>query len=233
MKILAIGAHPDDVEFLCAGTLALYAAQGHEIFIAIATNGNVGSPTLEKNEISAIRKKESVEACKLINAKLIWMNFDDEWLFDNKETRLVFIDAIREAQPDLMFIHNKCDYHPDHRNAGQIAEDCKIPVSVRLVKSNFDYLKKIPHMFYMDSIGGVEFEPEYYVDISSVIDLKVKMLRCHKSQEDWLIALYDEKPIDLMYKQSSFRGLNAGCKYAEGFRQVLTYPLVGSYKLLP
>lgn len=88
-------------------------------------------------------------------------------------------------------------------------------------------------MFYMDSIGGVEFEPEYYVDISSVIDLKGKMLRCHKSQEDWLIALYDEKPIDLMYKQSSFRGLNAGCKYAEGFRQVLTYPLVGSYKLLP
>ncbi|MBT5487260.1 MAG: PIG-L family deacetylase, partial [Deltaproteobacteria bacterium] len=86
MKILAIGAHPDDVEFLCAGTLALYAAQGHEIFIAIATNGNVGSPTLEKNEISAIRKKESLEACKLINAKLIWMNFDDEWLFDNKET---------------------------------------------------------------------------------------------------------------------------------------------------
>ena len=233
MKILAIGAHPDDVEFLCAGTLAIYAAQGHEIFIAIATNGNVGSPTLGKKEISKIRKKESLEACNLINAKLIWMNFDDEWLFDNKETRLVFIDAIREAQPDLMFIHNKFDYHPDHRNAGQIAEDCKIPVSVRLVKSNFDYLKKIPHMFYMDSIGGIGFEPEYYVDISSVIDLKEKMLRCHKSQEDWLIALYDEKPSDLMFKQCSFRGLNAGCKYAEGFRQVLTYPLVGSYKLLP
>jgi LmbE family N-acetylglucosaminyl deacetylase len=143
MNILAIGAHPDDVEFLCAGTLALYASQGHKIFIAIATNGNVGSPTLGKKEISAIRKKESLEACKLINATLIWMNFDDEWLFDNKETRLVFIDAIREAQPDLMFIHNKFDYHPDHRNAGQIAEDCKIPVSVRLVESNFEYLKWI------------------------------------------------------------------------------------------
>ena len=233
MNILSIGAHPDDVEFLCAGTLALYASQGHKIFIAIATNGNVGSPTLGKKEISAIRKKESLEACKLINATLIWMNFDDEWLFDNKETRLVFIDAIREAQPDLMFIHNKFDYHPDHRNAGQIAEDCKIPVSVRLVESNFEYLKKIPHMFYMDSIGGVGFEPEYYVDISSVIDLKEKMLRCHKSQEDWLTDLFDEKPSDLMFKQSSFRGLNAGYKFAEGFRQVLTYPLISSYKLLP
>ena len=59
------------------------------------------------------------------------------------------------------------------------------------------------------------------------------MLRCHKSQEDWLIALYDQKPCDLMDKQSSFRGLNAGYKYAEGFKQVITYPLVGSYKLLP
>ena len=122
MNILAIGAHPDDVEFLCAGTLALYAAQGHNVFIAVATNGNVGSPTLGNKEIRSIRKKESEEACKLINAKLIWMDFDDEWLFDNKETRLVFIDAIREANPEVMFIHNKSDYHPDHRNAGQIAE---------------------------------------------------------------------------------------------------------------
>ena len=57
MKILAIGAHPDDVEFLCAGTLALYAAQGHEIFIAIATNGNVGSPTLEKMRLVPLEKR--------------------------------------------------------------------------------------------------------------------------------------------------------------------------------
>ena len=233
MNILAIGAHPDDVEFLCAGTLALYASEGHNIYIAVATNGNVGSPTLSKSEIGKIRKNESIESCKKINAKLIWMDFDDEWLFNDKKTRLVFIDAIRESEADIMFIHNVNDYHPDHRNAGQIAEDCKIPVSVRLVKSNFDYLKKIPHMFYMDSIGGIGFEPEYYVDISSVIDLKEKMLRCHKSQEDWLIALYDQKPSDLMNIQSTFRGLNAGCKYAEGFRQVLTYPLVGSYKDLP
>ena len=94
-------------------------------------------------------------------------------------------------------------------------------------------MKKIPHMFYMDSIGGVGFEPEYYVDISSVINTKVEMLRCHKSQEDWLIALYDQKPSDLMHIQSTFRGLNAGFKFAEGFKQVLTYPLVGSYKHLP
>ena len=101
MNILAIGAHPDDIEFLCAGTLALYAKQGHKIFIAVATNGNVGSPTLSKTEISEIRKNECLQSCKLINAKLIWMNFDDEWLYDTPESRKRFIDAIRESQADI------------------------------------------------------------------------------------------------------------------------------------
>ena len=233
MNILAIGAHPDDIEFLCAGTLALYAKQGHKIFIAVATNGNVGSPTLSKTEISEIRKNECLQSCKLINAKLIWMNFDDEWLYDTPESRNKFIDAIRESQADIVFIHNKNDYHPDHRNAGKIAEDSKIPVSVRLVETNFNHLKNIPHMFYMDSIGGVGFEPEHYVDISSVIDIKTEMLDCHISQNDWLIELFDDTPSNMMRKQSSYRGYIPGFKYSEGFRQVLTYPLVGSYKLLP
>ncbi len=233
MNILAIGAHPDDIEFLCAGTLALYAKQGHKIFIAVATNGNVGSPTLSKNEISDIRKSECEESCKLLGAKLIWMNFDDEWLYDTPDSRMVFIDAIRESQADIVFIHNKNDYHPDHRNASKIAEDAKIPVSVRLVKTQFDFLENIPHMFYMDSIGGFSFEPEYYVDISNTMELKTKMLQCHKSQNDWLMELYNDTPTNMMKTQCKFRGMIPGFKYAEGFKQVLTYPLVGSYKLLP
>jgi LmbE family N-acetylglucosaminyl deacetylase len=233
MNILAIGAHPDDIEFLCAGTLALYAKEGHNIYIAVATNGNVGSPTLGKKEISKIRKNECVESCKIINAKLIWMDFDDEWLYDTPSSRLVFIDAIREAKADIVFIHNKNDYHPDHRNAGMIAEDSKIPVSVKLVKSTHNHLKNIPHFFYMDSIGGSGFEPEHYVDIASVIDIKIQMIECHKSQNDWLMELFNDTPSNMMKKQSSFRGYLPGYKYAEGFKQVLTYPLVGSYKSLP
>ena len=233
MNVLAIGAHPDDVEFLCAGTLALYAAEGHKIFIAIATNGNVGSPTLNKSQICKIRKNESLESCQKIGAELIWMNFDDEWLFNDKNTRLVFIDAIRKAKADIMFIHNTNDYHPDHRNAGQISEDCRIPVSVRLVESSEIHLKKVPHIFYMDNIGGVSFDPEVYVDVSSVIDIKRDMLACHKSQNDWMLELYDETPTEIMLKQSKFRGLNCGYKHAEGFRQLKTYPQTGSYDLLP
>ena len=78
MNILCYAAHPDDVEFLCAGTLALYASEGHKIFIAIATNGNVGSPTLSKTEISKVRKKESLDSCKKIGAQLKKFGYIEE-----------------------------------------------------------------------------------------------------------------------------------------------------------
>ena len=132
------------------------------------------------------------------------MNFDDEWLYDTPDSRMVFIDAIRESQADIVFIHNKNDYHPDHRNASKIAEDSKIPVSVRLVKTQFDFMENIPHMFYMDSIGGFSFEPEYYVDISNTMELKTKMLQCHKSQNDWLMELYNDTPTNMMKTQCKF-----------------------------
>ena len=91
MNILAIGAHPDDIEMQCAGTLALYKKQGHEIFVAVATNGNVGSPVLSREEIGNIRHKEQITSCEMIGAELIWMDYDDEWLFNDRPTRTRFI----------------------------------------------------------------------------------------------------------------------------------------------
>lgn len=234
MNILAIGAHPDDIEIQCAGTLALYAQAGHQVWMAIATNGNVGSPTHSRAEIAAIRKKEQEQSCALIGANLIWMDFDDEWLFNDRPTRSRFIDTIREAEPDVMFIHGPTDYHPDHRVAGQVAEDARIPASVRLVETALPYTKKIPHMFYMDNPTGLGFDPEAYVDISGVIETKREMLRRHVSQDDWIRAMYDDASItEMMDKNASIRGAASGYGFAEGFREVKTYPRTGSYRLLP
>jgi LmbE family N-acetylglucosaminyl deacetylase len=235
MNILAIGAHPDDIEMQCAGTLALYAKAGHKVFMAIATNGNVGSPTHTREEIGAIRKKEQEASCALIGATLIWMDFDDEWLFNTRETRVRFIDAIREADPDVMFIHGPSDYHPDRRAAGQVAEDARIPASVRLVETSLPYIKKVPHLFYMDNPTGLGFEPEAYVDVSSVMDTKRDMLRCHDSQDAWLRAVYGDHVsiTDLMETNAAARGSASGVPFAEGFREVKTYPRTGSFALLP
>jgi LmbE family N-acetylglucosaminyl deacetylase len=235
MNILAIGAHPDDIEMQCAGTLALYAAAGHKVFIAVATNGNVGSPTLSREEIAAVRHKEQLASCAVIEAELIWMDFDDEWLMNDRATRVRFIDTIRQANPDVMFIHGPTDYHPDHRIAGQVAEDARIPASVRLVETALPHIAKIPHIFYMDNPAGVDFTPEVHVDITAVMETKRRMLLCHESQDTWLRAIYGEHTsiADMMLDNAKARGLASGCTYAEGFREVKTYPRTGNYAMLP
>ena len=231
MNILAIGAHPDDIEVLCGGTLALYAEQGHQVFMAVATNGNVGTPDLSREEIARVRHEEQKRSCAVIGAELIWMNFDDEWLFNDRPTRTVFLDAIRRARPDVMFIHSANDYLADHRVAGQIAEDCRIPCSVRLVETRLPHCDKIPDMFYMDNAAGIEFQPEVWVDITSVIEKKRRMLACHQSQDVWMRKAYDASISELMERLSRMRGLAINAQFAEGFRRLRTYPASGSDRL--
>ena len=121
MKILAVGAHPDDVELLCAGTLAKYKRQGHEVALAIATNGEVGSSTLPKAEIAAVRRAEAEASAAVIGAEFHWLGYPDEFLFNDADTRLRFIDLVRQVRPDLILCHDpENDYHPDHVTSGRI-----------------------------------------------------------------------------------------------------------------
>ena len=106
MNILAIGAHPDDVEISCGGTLAKYAKLGHKVFTATATNGNVGSATLPMEEIAAIRKEEARRAAAHIGAEYICLDYDDEMFFEDKNARLAFIDLVRYCKADIILTHN-------------------------------------------------------------------------------------------------------------------------------
>ena len=141
------------------GTLALYARAGHDVTMAVATNGNVGSPTLGRQEIAEIRHAEAQRSADLIGAKLVWMDFDDEWLFNDRPTRERFIDVIRGARPDVVLAHSPTDYHPDHRNAGQVTIDARIPAAVRLVETTLPATERIPHLFLMDCVGGSTSSP--------------------------------------------------------------------------
>jgi LmbE family N-acetylglucosaminyl deacetylase len=233
MNVLAIGAHPDDLELLCAGTLARYAQAGHEVFMAIATNGEVGSATLSKEQTAKLRHEEARRSCARIGATLIWMGFPDEWLFDTPEVRARFIDAIREARPEVMLVHSTDDYHPDHRVAGQVAVDARIPSTVRLVETRLPAAERIPHIFVMDTIAGTAFEPELYVDISDVWDTKKAMLEEHRSQSEHLLRSFGIEYTEFMETQARRRGGEAGCRLAEAFREVKAFPVTGSASLLP
>lgn len=233
MRVLAIGAHPDDLEILCGGTLAKYAKRGDEVYMAIATNGEVGSIRLTREEIAAIRYEEAKRAADVIGAKLIWMNYPDEFLFNDKETRIAFVDVIRQARPDVMFVHGLNDYHPDHRTAGQIAMDARILSAVKLVETAYPPCEKIPHVFIMDNVGGYEFEPEVYVDITDTFDIKCKMLSMHESQDELLRHMYGMSYIEYMTNQAKRRGEENNTRYAEAFRSLKTYPITGGNYLLP
>lgn len=233
IKVLAIGAHPDDVELLCGGTLAKCAARGDRVGIMVATNGNVGSPTLQRDEIAAIRRQEAAAAAAVIGAELTWMNYDDEFLFHDKMTRLAFINAIRKADPDFMIVHGPNDYHPDHRICGEIAADCRIPATVRLIETEFPAMRNIPHVFIMDNVGGVGFEPEVYVDISDVFGTKRKMVEAHASQSAWLQHIYGMDYITFASHLSAQRGAVIGVQHAECFRSLPMYPVSGGAWMLP
>lgn len=233
MRILAVGAHPDDIEWTCGGTLALYRAQGAEIHLAIATRGDIGAPTGTREEIAEMRHQETIEAANLIGAEVIWMGYDDEFLFSTRETRMTFIDAIRQAAPDVMFIPSDADYHPDHRAASTLARDARIPASVPLIESEYRHVEKIPTVFIADTMGGKDFAPDAYVDITAVADLKWEMLACHKTQREWHAALYPGKFGDFARDLSRLRGLQSGCDFAEGFKILGDYPPTGGWELLP
>jgi LmbE family N-acetylglucosaminyl deacetylase len=232
MNVLAIGAHPDDCEILCGGALAKYAAAGHHVTIGIATAGDVGSPTVSREEISAIRHREAENAAGVIGAELIWLGLRDEFLFDTEEVRLLFIEMMRRADADVVFIHAEDDYHADHRTAGAIARNCRHQVDVRLIETDAPP-RPIPHMFIMDNVGSSGSHPEAYVDITAVMDTKLEMVQSHQSQADWLAAIFNMDYTEQVVTTARYRGLQRGVRYAEGFRALKDYPIVGDWTLLP
>src|SRR4051794_3380212 len=120
MNILAIGAHPDDVELNCAGTLARYAQLGHKISIAVFTSGNMGDLRVPPEELARKRKGEAEASAAIIGATLLWPAVDDEHVFPNEAQRSLMIDLLRRADPDVIITHAPNDYHPDHRYVSQL-----------------------------------------------------------------------------------------------------------------
>lgn len=218
MNVLFVGAHPDDIEIYASGTAALYAEQGHKVFFCVATNGNVGSSTLPKDEIAAIRHQEALRSVRVIGAELIWLGFDDEFLIDSVETRHAIIEAIRVAQPDVIFCHSREDYNPDHSIAGMIVDECAHMGPIPNIKTKSLPTDKIPHVYFMDTAVGVGFVPEIYVDITKTFAKKIEMVAAHASQGQWMKDIFGYDLEAFLEIPAKFRGLQARCPMAEAFR---------------
>lgn len=233
MNILAVGAHPDDVEIFCGGTLAKYKAQGHNIFIAMTTSGNQGSNRYDREEIAAIREKEQLEAAKVFGAKVRFMRYDDQGVFDIPETRRSVINAIRWANPDVILTHYPYDGSTDHAMTGKIVSEVLLSLPGNNIRADEPPISKAPSLFFWDTSAGVSFLPEVYVDITGVVDVKREAFSQHESQKEWMKQYMDEELYSFMEILSRLRGLQAGCKHAEGFIGHRMHGYMLDFKLLP
>lgn len=238
MNILAIGAHPDDIETSCGGTLAKYAKLGHKVFTATATNGNVGSATLPMDEIAAIRKEEARRAAAVIGAEYICLDYDDEMFFEDKAARLAFINLVRYCKADVILTHNPEDYNPDHELTSKIINDIAVMIPVEKIKTKEPAYDKIPIIAYFEPVNGLGFVPTEYVDITETMEIKMEMCAQHKSQVSWMQDNYkdtmDGKDFFENYRTiAKYRGIQCGVEYAEGFRMSNDAFRVVPYRVLP
>lgn len=188
LRVLIIGAHPDDAE-KAGGTAAKYIALGHKVQLVSMTNGDAGHHEMGGGPLAKRRTEEAQRAGEVIDAKYIVLDNHDGELMPTLENRREVIRLIREFQPDLVFTHRPNDYHPDHRYTGMLVQDAAYMVMVPNIVAGTLPVKKNPVIMYMsDSFTKpIPFKPDVVVDIDAVIEKKIDMYHCHKSQMyEWL-----------------------------------------------
>jgi len=231
-RVLAFGCHPDDVEYGIAGTLALLADYGYEIHIATMTGGEVGSPDLQSQQIRRIRLEESENAAKILKGIYHYAGGKDCEVEYNSEYRKKAVRIMREVAPDIVITLPPSDYMIDHEETSRLVRNAAFIASVPLYDCGTPTkpMKKVPYLYYCNAIErkdifGRSLPIHFVIDITSVIERKEQMLRCHKSQKEWLqyISGWDAYT-EQMKENSKKEGALINCSYGESFIQHLGHP---------
>jgi len=188
LNIIVIGAHPDDPEKV-GGTVYKWTQGGHNVLLVSLTNGDAGHQSLPSEELAKIRREEARRAGIVVGAKYITLDNHDGQLMPTLENRLEVVKLIREHKADLVITHRTNDYHPDHRNTGQLVLDAAYMVTVPKVLPEVPFLAKNPVFLWMSDRFEypVPFKADVCIDIDDVIEKKIDMYHEHKSQMyEWL-----------------------------------------------
>lgn len=205
-KVLVIGAHPDDPESMCAGTMLKLKEMGAEVIAVYLTSGEAGIPGKTYEEARNIRQAEARKACELMGVKSIFLSQIDGNAKVNKE-RYAEMKALIEAEkPDMVITHWPIDSHRDHRVCSILVYD-----AWRMTGRGFD-------LYYSEVMTGMQtqnFSPTLWVDITDYRDKKIQAYLCHESQElEGAVKEYHDT-------MERMRGMECQAKYAEAFVQQL------------
>lgn len=228
MIVFAIGCHPDDIEFMMGGTLLLLKAKGCEVHYMNIANGSCGTQQYGKEEIIRIRREEGMRAAGLLGAVYHGSIADDLDVFYSQTliSRVAYV--IRQVQPDILLTMSSEDYMEDHMNAGRIA------VTAAFVRGMRNYTTSPPAPPYQKDVflyhalpyGLTDMmrrtvAPEFYVDVSTVIEKKTEVLAAHTSQRDWLDKSQglDSYLITMRDMMKDVGAMSGRFEFAEGWRR--------------
>ncbi len=225
-RVLAFMAHPDDAEFLCAGTLIRLRQAGWEVHIATMTPGDCGTMTEDRWAISARRTAEARAAAKLIDATYHCLDERDCMIVYDKPTLQKCYDLFRRVSPKLVFTLSPVDYMLDHTETSRIARSASFAFGAPNVSAfPLQSHSGVPHLYYCDPMEAIDpfgnlVKPTTYVDVGDQLPKKTEMLACHASQREWLRAHHGtDEYIDSMTRHAAMRGREAGVFAAEAFVQ--------------
>ena len=227
-RVLAAVAHPDDIEFLMAGTLLLLKSAGAELHFWNLAGGSLGSKRLGRSKIAATRKSEARAAARLAGAKIHAPLFDDLAIFYDRPSLARVAAVVRRVRPTIILTHALADYMEDHQNTARLV------TTAAFSRAMSNYVSQPPEPSYDETVtlyhalphglrGPLDERPRptHYVDIATVIETKRLMLACHQSQGQWLsVSQRMDAYLDAMEQGARQTGsMSERFDLAEGFVQ--------------
>ena len=216
VTIMAFGAHPDDVELRCAGTLIKLAKKGHKTVVVDITQGEFGSRGSPQKRI-----KESKKALNVMGLNLREnLKIPDTNIEINEGNKIRVINVIRKYKPEIVFLPYWDDRHPDHANASKLINDASFYSGLKSIKTDYESFKPVYNIYYM---CHYTFEPTFIVDISDVFEKKIKAIKAYKSQfevnKDTELDDLIKSPfsVENLEAKDRFYGSLIGVRYGEPF----------------
>ena len=198
MNILAIGCHPDDIEYGCGGTLLKYASEGQGVHLLIMTDGSMGGDV-------ETRRAEQMRSAELMGAKnVFWGGYQDTCLPLDRSVISLIEERMRQVAPSLILVHSPDDTHQDHR---------------ALSKATFSAARYSPNVLFYEGPTTQNFLPTVFVNISKYVDQKMELLKAHASQVE-RTNIEDLSIVDLARSNATARGILGRVKSAEAFLPV-------------
>lgn len=233
-NVLAISCHPDDMEIHCAGTLLKCKERGDNVTVCNVANGNMGHVVLQPDELRSIRRAEADASAKLAGFTATTCDIDDLCVNSASKNQLdKVVEIIRKARPDFIITHAPNDYMIDHVETSKLVFYASFSASVPHYRPDLGKATPVTPIFYMNNANNIDFDPDIYVDVSDVMEKKLEMLACHKSQVVWLMDHDGKDVLEETRSMSKFRGGQSGVKYAECFKICKADLRLTTKRLLP